>query len=235
MPTLKSIEVLGYDRAFLGLPASEPGEEPFTYYSFDTYHSQQWVEHFPLIGVRQREEKVKLLDIRVFHIVEELLSDHFEAVRSAGSFISFNPAELVALIQFFESYVQSDQIMLPDSHFRVLTSDELEELHVESWRYDTSKGGGSGSYYHYVPDNDVQSDQLITLLCVPHWNVEYGSNQNGSLDLATFKRQELNDSHFRPFTGGWRGYATFNQAAWQEFLALLQQRTYEQFLHKHGQ
>ncbi len=176
MAALKPLETLGYDRAFFKLKAGA-GDPSFTYYTFDKNVASTWITHWDIVGIHYRSKEPLLLDIQVLYIDEEALINWppFEAPRDAPSFISFNPPELLALIEFFETL--SDHRLTDGSqtlaYFCPLDVDDLVKFRFDDWPIDHK----IGSYYRYLPDEGVQSAEEISIVGLPRWSAKYGVTQ----------------------------------------------------------
>lgn len=230
MVTLKPLEILGYDRTFFKLTASGTGDSESTYYTFDTNVSSKWITNWDIVGIHYRSKEPLLLDVQLMYIDEEALINWppFEAPRDAPGLISLNPPELLALIEFFETLIDSylshgDQTL---THFRLLDVDDLMKFRFDDWPIDDK----IGNYYRYLPDEGVQSPEEISIVGLPRWSAKYGIEQCTGLTFVTFNQQRLSDPQFRPSDTDGLGTMRFNQPALEEFIALLKQRTYEDFM-----
>ena len=212
------LEQPGYQLDFFKLPPTAVGAARFTYYTFDDSGPEGYPSSWDLIGIR-RVETVSI-DVQLLYIDEEALDwPPFEALRDANGFLFLKLPHMQALLRFFEQYIDPDssESKHRHAHFRLLDAEALHNYHVDRWRIESNVG----NYYLYTPDEGVPSSQLVSLVCFPQHMTEY---DNSLLEFATFERRLLDDPHFDPFDGEWRGYMSFTQAAWHEFMALLKER-----------
>jgi hypothetical protein len=230
MVALKTLETLGYDRAFFKLKASGTDDSEFTYYTFDKNIASKWITYWDIVGIHYRSKEPLLLDVQLMYIDEEALINWppFKAPRDTPGLISFDPPELLALIEFFETlsvHRLSDggQTL---AYFCLLDIDDLVKFRFDSWPIDDK----IGNYYRYLPDEGVQSLEEISIVGLPRWSAKSGVYQQTGLTFATFDRQRLDDPLFRPSDTDGLGTMRFNQPALEEFIALLKQRTYENFV-----
>jgi hypothetical protein len=216
------------DPANFKLVSPEDKSTEFTYYTFD-WKFPGGVDFWNIIGLRLHKKTSLLFELRFLSIEEEMLEwTEFEPLRDAYNFVSLNPEELGALIQFFETWVD-DQLLKPQSalmRFRLLTTEDLTHLHLSpSWVAHLE-----GHCYRYFLGEGVQHAEAITVLVLPHWSFQYGANQSTTLELVTFRQQQLEDPTFKPFDTFGVSTVTFDQRALDEFITLLKQRTYENFV-----
>jgi hypothetical protein len=229
--SLQPLETLGYDLTFFGFPPRGSNGNRFTYYTFDDTIPQRQPGHWNIVGLRQQGEEPWLLDVQLLSIDEEALDwEPFEAPRDASQLLSLKPPDVLVLIQFFEEALVDRLVLHADTifrHFRIMEVDELHQLHLMQWQIDHYKG----NFYRYIPDENAQSLQKMSVICLPQWLSQHGLYQSASLEVATFDRQRLADPQFNPFdTTEWLGEITFGQRALEEFILLLKQHTYEQFM-----
>lgn len=233
MISLQPLERMGYTRGFFNL--SPKGEfDRFDYYTFSDNLPQRQPGSWDMVGVHLRGEATEQIDIRLLHIEEEEVKfDSFHPLHDAGGFLSMTPSQLLALIEFFSTFLEADQAgeNISITHFMVLDVDALQRLHVELWLSDRPMGKKVGNYFQYLPGEGTQLADLMSLVHLPHWRQsEFGESQASGLAFDTFDQQQLNDPFFKPFRDTWRGSMAFNRVAWHEFLALLKQHTYESSL-----
>lgn len=235
---VKALKLLTKDEAsFLKLPLIEGKGRAYKYYTFDVEWPITLLTNWNIVAIRLHKQDPWLLEVGLIHIEEEELEiETFQPLNDAGGFISFQPSEFLQLSQFFSTFSEARPENILITHFAELDKEKLVSMHIPEWRFSPSMSKGLGSYYQYIPERNIQKGDKISLLRLPSWqNSIFGKNQESGLVFCTFDRHELADPQFNPFEGQWRGFITFTKSAWQDFIALLRQRTYEQFLHKHGQ
>ena len=219
MVSVVPLKHLGYQLDFFKLPPTAVGEASFTYYTFDDSGPEGYPSYWEIIGMR-RVGTVSI-DVQLLHIDEEALLEWppFEALRDAGGYLSLTLPDLQALLRFFEQWGDPGVAEREGqhSHFRLLDAEALHSYHVNRWIIESNVG----NYYLYMPDEGMQSSQFVSLIGFPHHMTKHSSS---SLGFKTFDRRLLDDPQFDPSLGEWRGYMSFDQAAWQEFIALLKER-----------
>jgi hypothetical protein len=229
MVSLTPIETLGYDLAFFKLPEIEDNGAQFTYYLFDTAGPPALAINWNLVGLHQRSSDPLLLDVQIMHIGDDELSlDAFDP-RYADPFLWVNSTEFLALIQFFEERLVDRQRLKATrspAYFHLLDAEELRQLRLPLWNFERELG----DYYRYTPGETVQSAEKMSLMHFPLWSSGYNS---ASLTFVTFERARLADPGFSPFdpTAIERpGMMTFDQGAFEEFIQLLKEHTYERMV-----
>ena len=218
MVSVVPLEQLGYQADFFKLPPAEIREVRFTYYTFDDSGPGGYPSYWDIVGLRRTG--TLSIDVQLLHIDEEALEwPDFEALRDASGYLSLTLPDLQALLHFFEQWIDPDVAESEGrhSHFRLLDTEALLSYHVDRWRIQSN----AGNYYLYMPDEGVLSSHLVSLIGCPHHMTKHSSS---SLSFKTFDRRRLDDPQFDPSKGEWSGYMSFNQVAWQEFVALLKER-----------
>ena len=112
------------------------------------------------------------------------------------------------------------------THFSLMDTEDLVRFHVDDWRIEHNVG----NYYRYLPDQEVQHVGEVCILRLPHWSSKGYAYQQTSLSFATFDQRRLDVPAFRSFVAEGLGTMTFNQLALEEFVTLLKQRTYANFV-----
>ncbi|HLX40537.1 MAG TPA: hypothetical protein VKR42_08390 [Ktedonobacteraceae bacterium] len=226
MVSLKPLELVGYSQAFFKLPLEADPKQAYTWYTFDTVYPPDKELHWNLIGLRQRRENTLFFDVQWFFVDDdELAMKEFEPVQYANRFLSINPSELLALIEFFEN-APGSQVTAEDGairHFHLLGPDELRDLHFKQWAIDMY----AGHCYRYIPDQDIQNAASIILFKFPQWIQNHKLTHGTILKMMMFDRQQLADSEFSPSDTYGLATITFTEQALKEFIVLLKQRTYE--------
>lgn len=225
MLSIEPLKQVGYDPTFFKLPLQE-GEAPqFTYYTFSDSRWGTQPGYWDLIGLHLQSEGPWRIDMRLLHIEEEALEwTKFEALRDADDYLSLDSPRLQALIYFCEHEVghSSLESKQEKSHFLLMNDEESVNHHINQLAFEY----GKGNYYRYLPDENVQSSEKVSIILFPDWlsNSKQKKHYSSSLFFATFNRNKLDDPKFYSFLGEWCGFMTFDQIAWQEFVALLRQR-----------
>jgi len=229
MVSLKPLTEVGYDRIFFRLPESRPSEQEFIYYTFDTVSPPGFANYWNIVGFRRRGNRMPLFDVQLLSVDDdELAEETYYPEQDAGTYLSFHPAEFVALIQWLEnmsgcSVIEGTQLT---PHFQLLNANELASLHykgldIEIWL---------GDVYRYVPSKQVQQEEAgdqLHLVELPRWQLQKGNKQYGVFGLITFERHLLNDPEFWPDDVQGLVPVSFDQEALEELIFLLKQRTYE--------
>ncbi len=204
----------------------------FIYYTFvkDRDGENTYRDSWNIVGVCHRQTPTVLSKLRLFHIEEsELEAPDFQALRDARSYLSLNPDEFLALIQFFEeAIVESQSLSIPRAreYFALLDTEDLAQMHLKSYWITR----WVGHCYRYLPDERVPQDEEIALLVLPYWSSQYGRNQRAALTLMTFRSEQLADPTFDPFDKPGVGSITLDQPALEALIDLMKQRTYERFI-----
>jgi len=216
----------------------------FTYYTFDEHYRPEFLDRWEIIGLHQQSTDPWLLDMRCMHIemedienIELFAERKYKALEDARSYLSLNPATLSALITFLKDRVfEWNETNQNITLFHRLKEVDLEHMRFPFWKIPDLRKAG----YRYVPGEDVQRKEEITLFSFPVWNAQYGANQSSSFEYDSFHEKRLNDPSFVPFASfrTTQSVSTFtlNQRALQELIVLLEQHSYEAFVKglKHG-
>nr|MBA2677839.1 hypothetical protein [Ktedonobacteraceae bacterium] len=177
-----------------------------------------------LIGVHLSEVPAWHLELQLLEIEDDtpnkpLWGPDFQAPADAqGSGVYLDRQQYVALFLFFEQLGH----VPPSStarYFTPLTKAELTALHILREMVEWEQG----NYYRYIPDPELQSSEMISLVSFPKWVDPLAPQQevfSAYLSFETFHRDRLYDPAFHPFFANWEGYMHFSGDAWQEFLGL---------------
>jgi hypothetical protein len=229
---LRPLEAMGYTPESFQISNPDNEGRVFTYYTFDEGYRPELLDVWEIVGVHQRSNDPPLLDIRLMHLevedMEKFAEGEFVALQHAPSYLSLNPTEVRALIEFFEAIDegQLEHLQSAFTRFRLLTIDELAYFHLRS----SSFTDWESRCYRYLPEDGIQSAQEISVFIFPRWSSKYAENQRATLSLLSFRQQKLEDPTFKPFDTFGVSTVTFDQRALEEFITLLKQRTYENFV-----
>ncbi|MDQ2903871.1 MAG: hypothetical protein M3Y81_09990 [Chloroflexota bacterium] len=221
MNTLKRIEDLGYQPSFFKFAPEDAAR--FHYYTFETPHPE-FQETWYLIGVHLSEVPAWHLELQLLMIEDDapdkpLWDPNFRAPADAqGGWVYLDSQQYAAFLSFFEQlgYGASSPAA---SYFTPLTKAELTALHFPRERVMREQD----NYYRYIPDLELQSSEMISLVSFPKWVDPLAPQQeifSDYLSFETFHRDRLRDLAFHPWYANWGGYMHFNGDAWQEFLGL---------------
>src|SRR5579863_1330551 len=222
MTTIQPLEALGYDPDMFKL--SNPGDETekFIYYTFDDTSPPALANDWNIIGLRRRFKETLLLDVSVMYVGDDELSLKEFSPEYAASFLDLSRIQVQALITWLERSISSSSPETAQStqtkYFRPLQISELGDIRLDSWEIQHA----GDNYYYYLPDENVQSAQKVSVICFPIWKSERGVQRTDLLRFATFDHHLLHSSEFRPFDADkWLGYMTFSEETLQEFILLL--------------
>jgi hypothetical protein len=230
--SLKPLETMGYSLEFFHIANPDDAGRAFSYYTFDEGYRPELVDVWEIIGVRIQRDEPLLLDVRCMHIEEDMFErGEFVALRDALSYVSLLPARAGALNKFFESLLKERPASEGAiTYFRLMSADDLEAIHMPERHIPRFVG----RTYQYVLSERGQNHEEISVFSFPGWSSHYGANQTAVLACMKFRKQQLADPLFTPFPSFGRSYevstVTFDQRALEEFVILLKQRTYENFV-----
>ncbi len=230
--TLQSFEAIGYRPEALRIANPDYEGRLFTYYTFAGVYSPQVIDVWEVVGLRFQSNDPLLLDMRMMHIEDEMFEYEVTTLQDMPSYLSLDPDRLLAVIEFFEALLEGKKRTTPEriSHFKHMSAEELRDIRLPEWKIQYYKG----SSYRYYPDQGVQSEEKISVFKFPQWSAQYERNQVTTLAYDSFERRLLNDPAFKAFSSFAQthgvGVVTFNQEALEEFIALLNEHTYENFV-----
>ena len=225
--SVKTIEEMGYSPDFFTLDSPEPDGKLFQYYMFAGTYKPELIDTWDILGLAKHEKDALSITMRFMHIEEEMFEwEKFSALTHAQRYLRMNPSQMGALRLFFESTFKEVQMKDgPLQHFRLLTLEELRELHVPQhvihyWE---------GHVYEYLFHKGSQQQERC-ILGFSGWSSNIGSNQSIDLVCTAFRDVQLLDPKFCPLYGWGVSTVTFPRQALGEFLFLLEQHSYEAFL-----
>lgn len=229
---LKPLDALGYDLSFFHLDTKGGEKEEETVYYMFEENANLYAEDWNILGIHWITQAPLLFELRLLHIEDEMLDPadkkFYHALNNAESYLSVNPPQLEALIQFLTGILpQNDTSTVDQSflHFRQMNNNELVAMHFEQWQIEHSRG----RYYQYFPSKGLQSEEKISMICFPLWSSKYGVFQSSMIECVTFERQRLADPEFEPLNSSlpWAGTMLLDQPALQEFIMLLGQHAFK--------
>lgn len=185
MIALRTLEELGIDRTFFGLPAADAGAK-CTFYSFEAERQRKvplpldgpW----ELIGICQHEPVPGELDVILLHIDEEAREyqwsspeglRHFEALRDAPGYVGLNADSFDALVAFFDELALRMTGISESAfaHFSRLTLADLLDLGFSPLVTPVLIEAGA-QFYRFRPDERAASDVLaeISIVHLSGWS-----------------------------------------------------------------
>jgi hypothetical protein len=232
---IKPIASLGDIFDFFNLQNPDSEGRQFTYYTIDEQYRPEVLDVWEIIGLHQHSQEPWLLDVRFMHIDLEMFDrGAFLALQHAPSYLSVNPARVNALIAFFEEIISERHLSNSErniTHFRFMSMDDFKEIHLPGGIIPVLPKTRT---YRYLPDPSRQSEEPISVFTFPEWSSQYGMNQVTMLGYDIFRQKKITNPKFQSFasfegTHG-VGIVTFNLTAFVEFIALLKQHSYENFV-----
>ncbi len=213
------------ERAFFGIV--EPQEECRDFSAYLLSVDEPFPENWELVAICHLRQDPQLLKLWLMHIDALMVDDgaggqpSFDPLTEAQDYLQVNRQRLESLVQLLTRHLHRQTGSFtrsrsnPIEHFQPVGSGELIALHVPSPLVNPG-----GLYYRYNATEGVVPGDEVTLLRIPR--VPSDDRGVAALELATFKRGELNDPTFHPLDTQGHGAITLDQPALQELIALLQ-------------
>jgi hypothetical protein len=226
---VKPFEAIGYSPKRFHLVNPDAQGRTFSYYTFDEQYRPEFVEIWEIIGLRFQSEEPWLLDLQLLHIEQE---DRGDFLSWQDGDLDLSPERLQALVAFLEALGNEQRVPGgPLSRFRPITVDELVKRGLRAWVARSMQGG----WYQYLPSNISRMDaHVFHVFKFPIWTSKHGANQTAMLKYDTYdepQRKGPGSGLLDVFdTIQEVSVVTFDQVAFDEFLLLLKQHTYETFV-----